>query len=225
MQWYGYVPGCRNVNEKRPPDSSGPESKDPSSAVIECGLFPWCVHVTAAPGETRTLSGRKLSSSVVTEVSPAPAWADASEGARLRARAMTAGTGECIGGTISELQVDAGSGVFPLRGDRVDLPLPDEQVLLSSDLDLDPGVGKEEHPVTLLHVADVRSDRNDFGPQPALAHRRRRRRDYQSAFRPPLAIFFRSLHQHAVGHHADGFHALGHIARLHWSDWSRRHRL
>ena len=42
-----------------------------------------------------------------------------------------------------------------------------DEVLVAPDLDLEPGIGGEEHAVTFLEVADRRPDRHDLGPREA----------------------------------------------------------
>jgi hypothetical protein len=62
------------------------------------------------------------------------------------------------------LQVQAGVRVHPLGGHRVDIPLPQQQVVLARNLDLMPVVRTEQHPVAEFHRAHMVTDGQHLGP-------------------------------------------------------------
>lgn len=74
------------------------------------------------------------------------------------------------------------------RRDRLDVALPQQQVLAPVEVDLETGLGQVEDAVAGTHGADVRTDQRDLAPDAAFRRGRRRRRDEQPGARLPFAI-------------------------------------
>ncbi|GDY54021.1 hypothetical protein SVIO_046440 [Streptomyces violaceusniger] len=98
----------------------------------------------------------------------------------------------------------------PLRGHRVQIALPHQDVRDPADLDLGPVLRVVEHPVTGLHGPYVLPDRDHLGPgQPSADGRGGG--DDDSAGRPALALRNVGADQHAVVQHPDGQLVMGRV--------------
>gem|GEM_PF-7081199 len=84
----------------------------------------------------------------------------------------------------------------------MDVPLAQNQVLVAPDLDLEPGIGRKQHPILRLDIADGRTHLNDLSPDETAVDVGRGR-DQDS--RPRLALTGPGvgLTQQAVRGHAD----------------------
>src|SRR6266545_5230484 len=79
------------------------------------------------------------------------------------------------GSITAPSQVQAGLTLGPARGNGVHVAFAQDQVVLAPDVDLEAGVGREQHEVTFLDVANRRPDRHDLGPvEPPVLGRGRR---------------------------------------------------
>src|SRR5690606_452087 len=101
-------------------------------------------------------------------------------------------------------EVEAGLAVAePVGGHGVDVALAHDHVELATDLDLGLVLGVEQHPVTRLDGAHVRTDGDDPAPlEPPGAHRGRGRDD-DAARGSPLAALGVDRDQDAVVEHPD----------------------
>ena len=64
---------------------------------------------------------------------------------------------------------------------RLDVSLTEQEEVLVSELDLQAGLGKEQHTIPLANAANVRADERDLGPLASARGRRSRGRDEQAA--------------------------------------------
>ena len=84
----------------------------------------------------------------------------------------------------------------------MDVAFAQDEVLLAPDLDLEAGVGREQHPVAFFEVADRRADRHDLRPGEA-AVEVGGGRDEDAAAALAVAGVVGRQDQQPVGGHAD----------------------
>src|SRR5437588_6628653 len=123
--------------------------------------------------------------------------------------------------TSERLQVEPCRSLTALRGDGVDVALPEDQVLVAPDLHLVAALGGEQHPVVGLHVADGRPESDHLAPHQAPVDVGGGR-DQDPAARLPLAGLLRRLDQQPVGGHADGLLDIGPRRRIPFSHTRER---
>src|SRR5690349_14170100 len=71
---------------------------------------------------------------------------------------------------LRALEVEAGLAAGTLGGDGVDVALTQDEVLVAADLDLEPGIGGEQHAVAGLEVAHRGAHLHDLGPDQPPVH-------------------------------------------------------
>src|SRR4051812_37655848 len=105
------------------------------------------------------------------------------------------------GSITARSHVQAGLALGPARRHGVHVAFAQDQVVLAPDVDLEAGIGREQHEVALLDVADRRPDRYDLGPvEPPVLGRGHRNDDPGPAL--ALAHLLRREGEDAIGRHA-----------------------
>lgn len=99
-------------------------------------------------------------------------------------------------------EVEAGPTIDPLRGYGVDVPLSQNDVLVTLHLDFEPVFRVEEHLVPHLDRTDMRPDSHGFSPRQPPGHLCGGR-DQDPGSGPAFTIGLRHLDQYSVGKDGD----------------------